>query len=152
MHQLSSVKIPFWTRCIPSKSLPSNATVSSNSKCSDISSQVIFCPSICEFDQYIGWAFYIKYCKWQFAKSLVSIFSTQLQHFTSLSLMVSKHMAKFEIGFDSFGEDCGIKTFLNKCLKEYKARLERHFKDCVVIWFACAKVSDYDIGLSTTNQ
>lgn len=66
--------------------------------------------------------------------------------------MVSKHMAKFEFGFDSFGEDCGIKTFLNKCLKEYKARLERHFKDCVVIWFACAKVSDYDIGLSTTNQ
>lgn len=41
--------------------------------------------------------------------------------FTSLPSVVVKHMAKLEFGFDSFGEDYGIKTFLK--MFEYKAKL-----------------------------
>lgn len=59
-------------------------------------------------------------------------------------------MAKFEFGFDYFGEDWHQN--ISKQMYEYKARLECHFKDCVIIWFAYAKVSDHDICLSTTNQ
>lgn len=72
---------------------------------------------------------YRKYCELKIAKSLLSIFETPLQHFTSLSLMVSKHMAKFEFGFDSFGEDYGIKTFLNKHLSTTRLDWDVKFKD-----------------------
>lgn len=53
-------------------------------------------------------------------------------------------MAKFEFGFDSFGEDYGIKTFLNKHLST-RLDWDVKFKDYVVIWFECAKVSNYNL-------
>lgn len=63
--------------------------------------------------------------------------------------MVSKHMAKFEFGFDSYGEEYGIKTFLNK---RSSTRLGWNVKDYVVIWFEYAKVSNYDLPKNNTTN
>lgn len=88
---------------------------------------------------------YQKYCELKIAKSFLSIFWTPLQHFTSLSFP-----AKFEFGFDSFGEDYGIKTFLNKCLS---TRLDGNVKfQTVVIWFEYTKVSNYDLPKYNTTK
>lgn len=82
-------------------------------------------------------------------KNCQILFQTPLQLFTSLSLMVSKHMAKFEFRFDSYGEEYGIKTFLNKRLS---TRLGWNVKDYVVIWFEYAKVSNYDLPKNNTTN